>query len=94
MGFVINKNGIRPEMIKIAVIEEFSEPKNVPEVGRFLCLIGYFRLFIPNFAHKCEPLTRLTQKDKTFEWKGEQKASFELLQVQLISEPILTHYQP
>lgn len=94
LGFIINENGIKPGTRKIRAIQEFPEPKNIHEVRKFLGLTGYFRRFVTNYAQKAEPLTRLTQKNRTFEWKEQQKASFQLLKDQLTSDPILAHYQP
>ncbi|XP_035231815.1 uncharacterized mitochondrial protein AtMg00860-like [Stegodyphus dumicola] len=85
---------LEPGSRKIKAITEFPEPKNVHEVRRFLGLTGFFRRFVPKYALKSEPLTRLTKKNRDFEWKQEQKKSFELLKKQLTDKPILAHYQP
>ncbi|GKG22965.1 putative reverse transcriptase domain-containing protein, partial [Tanacetum coccineum] len=60
-----------------------SAPNSSTEVRQFLGLAGYYRRFIEGFFLIVKPLTKLTQKNKTYEW-GE-----ELLKDKLCSAPIL-----
>ena len=50
LGFVINKNGIKPGSNKIEVIRSLPEPKTVRQVKRLIGAIGYYRRFIPAFS--------------------------------------------
>ncbi|GJX89641.1 putative reverse transcriptase domain-containing protein [Tanacetum coccineum] len=57
------------------------------EVRQFLGLAGYYRRFIEGFSLIAKPLTKLTQKNKKYEW-GEEEA-FQMLKQKLCSVPIL-----
>ncbi|GFS92571.1 retrovirus-related Pol polyprotein from transposon 17.6 [Trichonephila clavipes] len=57
------------------LVREFTRPMNAHEVRSFLGLSGFFRRFVPNYAQKAEPLSRLTQKNKGFEWEKDQEKS-------------------
>ncbi|KFM72496.1 Retrovirus-related Pol polyprotein from transposon 17.6, partial [Stegodyphus mimosarum] len=94
LGFIINKNGIKPGSRKVEVISKFPEPKNIHEVRRFLGLTSFFRRFIPNYATKAGPLTQLTKKNQTFRWEESQRNSFKVLKNELTNQPILALYNP
>nr|GEZ81942.1 putative reverse transcriptase domain-containing protein [Tanacetum cinerariifolium] len=59
------------------------------KVRRFLGLAGYYRRFIEGFSLIAKPLTKLTQKNKTYEWGEEEEEAFQLLKDKLCSAPIL-----
>ncbi|GJS95409.1 putative reverse transcriptase domain-containing protein [Tanacetum coccineum] len=52
-------------------------------------LAGYYRRFIEGFSLISKPLTKLTQKDKKYEWGKEEDEAFQLLKQKLCSAPIL-----
>nr|GFC77806.1 putative reverse transcriptase domain-containing protein [Tanacetum cinerariifolium] len=59
------------------------------EVRQFLGLAGYYRRFIKGFSLISKPLTKLTQKNKKFEWETEAKEAFQMLIQKLCCAPIL-----
>ncbi|GJU02495.1 hypothetical protein Tco_1112833 [Tanacetum coccineum] len=59
------------------------------EVRQFLGLDGYYRRFIEGFSLIAKPLTKLTQKDKKYEWGKEEYEAFQLLKQKLCCAPIL-----
>ncbi|GJR89983.1 putative reverse transcriptase domain-containing protein [Tanacetum coccineum] len=65
-------------------------PTTPTEVRQFLGLAGYYRRFIEGFSLISKPLTKLTQKNKKFEWGEEEEESFEMLKQKLCSAPILS----
>ena len=54
-----------------------------------LGLIGYYRKFIPDFAEKAKPLTKLTRKNARFIWNSECKNAFINLKETLVCEPVM-----
>nr|GEZ82805.1 reverse transcriptase domain-containing protein [Tanacetum cinerariifolium] len=52
-------------------------------------LAGYYQRFIEGFYLIAKPLTKLTQKNKTYEWGEEEEEAFQLLKDKLCSAPIL-----
>ncbi|GJU54320.1 reverse transcriptase domain-containing protein [Tanacetum coccineum] len=59
------------------------------EVRQFIRLAGYYRRFIEGFSLISKPLTKLTQKDKKYEWGKEEEEAFQTLKQKLCSAPIL-----
>ncbi|GJW50975.1 putative reverse transcriptase domain-containing protein [Tanacetum coccineum] len=50
---------------------------------------GYYRRFIEGFLLISKPLTKLTQKNKKYEWGTEEDEAFQTLKQKLCSAPIL-----
>ncbi|GKG18932.1 putative reverse transcriptase domain-containing protein, partial [Tanacetum coccineum] len=59
------------------------------KVRQFLGLAGYYRRFIEGFLLISKPLTKLTQKNKKYEWGTEEDEAFQTLKQKLCSAPIL-----
>ncbi|GJZ26255.1 putative reverse transcriptase domain-containing protein [Tanacetum coccineum] len=64
-------------------------PSMPTEVRQFLGLAGYYRRFIEGFSLIAKPLTKLTQKNKKYEWGEEEEEAFQMLKKKLFSAPIL-----
>ncbi|GKF61491.1 putative reverse transcriptase domain-containing protein, partial [Tanacetum coccineum] len=88
LGHVINREGVHVDPSKIEAIKNWSTPSTPTEVRQFLGLAGYYRRFIEGFSLIAKPLTKLTQKNKKYEW-GEEEAAFQILKQKLCSAPIL-----
>jgi hypothetical protein len=52
---------------------------NVLEVGSFMELAGYYKIFIARFSNIVHPITSLKQKGIKFEWRAECEENFNLL---------------
>ncbi|GJZ24991.1 putative reverse transcriptase domain-containing protein [Tanacetum coccineum] len=89
LGHVINSQGVHVDPAKIEAIKSWYAPKSPTEVRQFLGLAGYYRRFIEGFSLIVKPLTKLTQKNKTYEWGKEEEEAFQLLKDKLCSAPIL-----
>nr|GEX13863.1 reverse transcriptase domain-containing protein [Tanacetum cinerariifolium] len=59
------------------------------KVRQFIGLAGYYRRFIEGFSLISRPLTKLTQKNKKYEWGKEEKEAFQTLKRKLCSASIL-----
>ncbi len=50
LGFIVSKDGIRPNTAKIEAIIKYPEPRNQKELGSYLGGASYYRKYIRNFA--------------------------------------------
>nr|GEV02437.1 reverse transcriptase domain-containing protein [Tanacetum cinerariifolium] len=89
LGHVIDNKGVHVDLVKIEAIKNWAAPTTPTEVRQFLRLAGYYRRFIEGFYLISKPLTKLTQKDKKYEWGKEEEEPFQLLKQKLCSAPIL-----
>ena len=91
LGHLISADGIRPLKDKLDTIHDMPAPRNSKEVKQFLGLIGYYRKFVPHFAALSRLLTKLTCKDKLFDWMHECQKAFNTLKESLCDQPILKY---
>jgi len=94
LAHILDGNGITADPRKVNAIQEMEEPKDVPELRRFLGMINYLGRFIPDLASKTEPLRSLMNKKNSWVWDSAQKHAFQSLKEELISPPVLAHYDP
>ncbi|GJR23696.1 reverse transcriptase domain-containing protein [Tanacetum coccineum] len=89
LGHLIDNQGLHVDPAKIEVVKNWTSPTTPTEVRQFLGLAGYYRRFIEGFLKIAKPLTKLTQKNKSYIWGEEQESSFQLLKQKLCEAPIL-----
>ncbi|GJS39978.1 putative reverse transcriptase domain-containing protein [Tanacetum coccineum] len=76
--------------VKIEAVKNWTSPTTPTEVRQFLGLAGYYRRFIEGFSKIAKPLTKLTQKNKSYIWVREQELAFQaLLKQKTYDAPIL-----
>ncbi|GKE33896.1 putative reverse transcriptase domain-containing protein, partial [Tanacetum coccineum] len=83
------RNGVHVDPPKIEAIRSWVAPTTLTEVRQFLGLAGYYRWFIEGFSLISKPLTKLTLKNKKYEWGEEEEEAFQLLKQKLCYAPIL-----
>ena len=91
LGFVINKDGVKPDPDKVKAIRTLPEPKNVREIRGFIGMCSYYRRFIPNFSKIAEPLIELTKKYARFKWTPDCQSAFDYLKDSLTVVPLLAY---
>ena len=74
---------------KVEKIQGLERPSDVRGIRSFLGLTGYYRRFIPKYAHRSQLLTMLTQKNTKWQWSKEQENAFEGLKSALSKAPML-----
>ncbi|GJX74016.1 putative reverse transcriptase domain-containing protein [Tanacetum coccineum] len=89
LGHVIDRSGVHVDPAKIEAIKSWAAPTTPTEVRQFLGLAGYYRRFIEGFSLISKPLTKLTQKNKKYEWGKEEEEAFQTLKQKLCSAHIL-----
>nr|GEU41467.1 putative reverse transcriptase domain-containing protein [Tanacetum cinerariifolium] len=89
LGHVIDSDGVHVDPAKVEAIQNWSAPTTPTEVRQFLGLAGYYRRFIESFLLISKPLSKLTQKNKKYEWGMEEEEAFQTLKQKLCSAPIL-----
>ena len=106
LGFVINKDGVKPDPDKVKAIRTLPERKNVREIRGFIGMCSYYRRFIPNFSKIAEPLIELrrmavaryrmiclvlTKNYARFKWTPDFQSAFDYLKDSLTVVPLLAY---
>nr|GEX59168.1 reverse transcriptase domain-containing protein [Tanacetum cinerariifolium] len=89
LGHVIDSDGVYVDPAKVEAIRNWSAPTTPTEVRQFLGSAGYYQRFIEGFSLISKSLSKLTQKNKNFEWGIEEEEAFQTLKQKLCSAPIL-----
>ncbi|GJX52318.1 putative reverse transcriptase domain-containing protein [Tanacetum coccineum] len=89
IGHVIDNKGVHVDQAKIEAIKNWAAPMILTEVRQFYRLASYYQRFIEGFSLISKHLTKLTQKDKKYEWGKEEEEDFQILKQKLCSAPIL-----
>jgi hypothetical protein len=90
LGYIICKEGIKPDPEKIAAIANLATPTTVREVRAFVGLLGFNRrFFYGSYSDICSPLIKLTRKYARFEWTQNCQDAFDHLKKSLTMVPML-----
>jgi hypothetical protein len=79
LGHIISAGGVSVDPGKVKDVLNWMPPATISEIRSFLGLVGYYHRFIKDFSKIAKPMTKLLEKNKTFEWTKECQASFEEL---------------
>jgi len=90
LGWRIKNGEIQIDPDKIAGLRNWPRKlKNMKQVQSVLGILGYQRPFIRGFVKLARPLTKLTKKDKEFEWTMDCENTLTMLIDIVTSEPVL-----
>jgi len=64
LGLVMGSEGIKIQEKKVVGVLEWSRPKTVKEVQKFLGLANYYRWFVKDFTKIAKPMHKLVRKDE------------------------------
>ena len=88
LGFVVPKDGIRIDPLKIAAILALPSPTNLFELQILQGKANFLRPFMSNFAEKTHSYMRLLKKDTSFFWDDQDQRSFDSLKHALTHSPM------
>ena len=77
----------------MTTVTEFPTPTDLRSLREFLCLLSYYRRFIPLFSSIAQPLYNLTRKDTPFDWNSDCAAVYQQLKNRLTQAPVLAYPQ-
>ena len=84
LGFVVSRDGIRLDPLKVHTILDLPPPSNLLQLHRLQGKANFLRRFIPNYAKMAKGFTHLLKKGIPFDWDHVAQASFHVLKYTLI----------
>ncbi len=89
LGHIWTREGIKPDVTKVEIMQNFPAPTSVTEVRRWLGLSGYYRRFVKDYSKLAHPLTELTKKDVPFEWTPGAQEAMDKIKKALLEQAVL-----
>ena len=89
LGFVVSKDGIQIDPLKIAAILYLLAPTNLLELQSLQGKEKFLHCFVCNFAEKVHGYMRLLEKNTPLFWDDKAQWSFDNLKHALIHSPII-----
>ena len=89
VGHRVSYEGRKPTPDRVGVISRWGPCRDVSDVRAFLGTVGTFRVFIPNYASRAEPIQKLTRKAVTWEWGDAQNKAMDDLKEAVKNSPVL-----
>ena len=77
LGFIIDKNGKRPDPRRVDAIKNMPTSKNIKELEAFIGKVNYYGKFISNFSDKCKLLNHLRKKNTPWEMNSRMSQSIQ-----------------
>ena len=90
LGFIVSKEGIRVDPLKVEAILQLSPPKNIRNLQCLQSMEKFLRRFVVNFANLTRGFMRLLKKDTTFCWDERAQESLDALKRALASAPVIS----
>lgn len=96
LGFHISSEGTRPPQDRIQALLDFTPPKTVQGMRRFLGMLNYYRRFVPQAAQFQAPLidalvSTNSKGSQPFPWSPELLEHFESCKKSLSNATLLQH---
>lgn len=79
---------------KIAAIVKMPVPNNISELRSFLGAVNYYARFIKDMHTLRKPFDELLKRKVAWNWNQNCQNSFERFKELLLSDLMLTHYNP
>ena len=79
------KQGLKVNLVNIALILSLPPPTNVKMLRATLGHMRYYHKFIKGYAAIMAPMEKLLKKDAAFEWNQECQGSFDTLKDNMVS---------
>ena len=89
LGVRVHKGTVQMEQAKVEKVKDWTCPRNVREVQRFLGFTGYYRHFIKDYSKIAQPLLDLTKQATSWHWLDPQQTAFDKLKEKIVSELVL-----
>ncbi|XP_060968195.1 uncharacterized protein LOC133035834 [Cannabis sativa] len=89
LGFIVRHRGIEIDPATIKAILEMPPPRNLRQLRGLQGKLAYIRRFISNLSGRCQPFSRLMQKNVPFIWDEACQNAFESIKKYLLHPPVL-----
>ena len=79
LRFFVNEKGLVINSGKTEAVRNYSIPRKLKQLRRFLGMASWYRKFIANYAEIANPLTQLTKKEAKFMWTDKHTEAYNII---------------
>ena len=90
LGFIVSKDGIALDPLKVQAILELSIPRTLRQLQSLQGKANFLRRFVPNYATTTHGFLRLLCSIIPFVWDDHAQQSFDALKHALTSAPLIS----
>ena len=90
LGFIISKEGIRVNPLKVEEILQLSPPHNIRHLQCLQGMANFLRRFVVNVSNLTKGFMHILKKDTSFYWDEQAHESFDALKQALASASMLS----
>lgn len=98
LGYLVNREGIKPLPARVEAINKFPKPENVKQLRRFLGMLNFYRRFVNNAATSMAPLHDMLKGVKKnnapVTWNEAAENAFNNVKSDLSKAVLLAHPMP
>ena len=94
LGHIVSSSGVTTDTEKLEAVKSWPRQKYKQQLRSFLGLCTYYRRFISGFAEIANPLSKLTEEKRTFDWATEAETAFQALKDALCTAPVQGYPRP
>src|SRR5258705_1834585 len=94
LGFILTPTGLHMDPAKVAVIQNWAEPRNVRDVPSFLGFANFYHRFIVDYSQMTLPLTNLCKKATPWNFGERETTTFQTLKNAFSTALVLCHWAP
>ena len=91
LGFIVSKEGIRVDPLKVEAILQLSPPKNILHLQCLQGMEKFLQIFVVNFANLTKGFMHLLKKDTPFYWDERAQEAFDALKRALASASMISN---
>lgn len=92
MGYIIGKQGLKPDPAKVKTVEDMPQYSCKQEVLSLLRFVNYLSRFLPRLADIAQPLRELPSKHTKLMGAKEPDTAFKEVKRLVVNYPILKYY--
>ena len=89
LGFLVSKEGIRIDPLKVQAILDLPMPSNLLQIQKLQGKANFLRRFIPNYVEMAKGFTRFLKNGVPFHWDQFAQASFDVFKDTLVQAPLM-----
>ncbi len=89
LGVRVGGGTVQMEQSKVDQVKEWTRPRSIRGVCKFLGFTGYYCYFIQGYSQIARPLLDLTKQATVWHWDNKEQLAFESLQDKMVSKPVL-----